>query len=90
MIIVHVGEAWLTAPFWGTGQYHKHAYLAPSEEGWHVVAEKGVSLEEIKNAIYFVDEATALRNLEKLGCTLLTTPPEFKRRVGEVGDGVNR
>ncbi len=45
--------------------------------------ERFPEFDDIKDAIFEVDEPTALRNLKALGCDIQTAPPEFKRRKGE-------
>lgn len=68
---------WLTAPFHGTGLYGN---TVPPPETAYKVDAQGLDLEKIKQAIFQVDTATALQNLETLGATLLIAPPEFQRR----------
>ena len=67
---------WLTAPFNGTGLYGQGV---PPDSDYTIDAQ-GLDLEKIKQAIFRVDTATALQNLETLGATLLIAPPQFSRR----------
>lgn len=67
---------WLTAPFNGTGLYGQGV---PPDSDYTIDAQ-GLDMEEVKQAIAYVDTPTALRNLETLGATRLIAPPEFSRR----------
>ena len=76
-ILIHLDRAhWLTAPFNGTGLYGQGV---PPDSDYTIDAQ-GLDLEEVKQAIAYVDTPTALHNLSNLGATRLIAPPEFSRR----------
>jgi len=86
-IIVHftdLGQAsWLDGPFHGSGHCYRNYQITPPRDGWQVIAPANVALSQLREAVDWVDENTALRNLEFLGCDLQTTPPDFKRRASD-------
>ena len=76
-ILIFLGNgAWLTAPFHSTGLYGNY----PPPETDYKVDAQGLDLDEIKQAIAYVDTPTALENLSNLGATLLIATPQFSRR----------
>lgn len=81
-ILIHTRDAWLTAPFHGTGLYAP-ASIQPPEAMYQVIAPAGLDLETIKAAIFRVDTETALDNLARLGCDLQVTPPTYRRRESD-------
>lgn len=74
MIIIHLTDnghaAWMTAPFNGSGQYHRSADAPAPRDGWQVIA-RDIPLEDVKDAVFMVSEDEAMDNLARLGCDLI-------------------
>lgn len=86
-IIVHFTDnnqaSWLDGPFRGKGHCYRNYQVSPPRDGYQVIAPPTITLSQLRDAVDWVDEDTALRNLEKLGCDLQTTPPDFTRRASD-------